>query len=161
MLSAGCVRNNEQMVNSNNVPATSTTTLEEIIEKNEDPTLHWLSYEDQDVGFLLKFPPTMSVKSSLNTAIFIDVVGDPLLAIRFRDGSVSSWQEQTPKEKIEFAGQSGQKYEYQYCAIPGCNFPAIAYVIPYQGKILAVEFIGDTELDETEKLIIQHFMLTK
>lgn len=69
------------------------------------------------------------------------------------------WVGHEPAAEILLGGQAGLRYDYDHCDGPFCSRMA-AFVIPWKGEWLALEFRTGAVLNEVNQAILESFALS-
>lgn len=136
--------------------------------KFEDEAIEWKTYTNPEHGFEVKYPPTLTKegpglfewKDSSGKAVF-GITIRTALSPQEQSSLVNNWFDNTPTDSIVWLGRSGNKFVYQYCDGPACGAETVAFVIPHNTGVLALEFYGNRSMDETENQIFSTFKFTK
>ena len=131
-----------------------------------DPTsVNWVTYDNSSVGYRVPYPDVYTPSASDNGAYvaFRYHRYTPLLVrcVDEQEGKRRGlWFGSAPAEKIQLGGVGGKKYIYTHYDGPfGARM--IAYVIPFKGRFLGLEFRTDTNLDPVQQVILRDFSITQ
>ncbi len=125
--------------------------------------VHWATYTRDDVGFSIDYPDSFRPEQIGDDTVFY-ASGFPIFRVLLVDDKAAKqrglWVISQPIDMVTVAGQPAQRYAYDHGDFITYT-PTIAYVMPWHGKQLGVEFrIDGDSLNETARHMLDSFRLT-
>lgn len=123
-------------------------------------TFEWKSYRNERMGVSLEYPGAYEPDEwAAGADVAFRLKGAPAIRLTFRTEEDALhhglWAEHQPVSDVTFAGRAGKRYEYNHYDGP-FGSPVLAFVIPYKGKYLALEFrTTNTELDDVQRRMLE------
>jgi hypothetical protein len=115
----------------------------------------WRTYENAQLGVALELPDFFSVKEYEGGAIF-RIQGTNAVLLRFVDRDEAKrrglWVGSAPAGAITLGGRPGLRYVYEHGDGPVASVTE-AYVIPYRGKELGLEFRTRNDAAVRERML--------
>jgi len=132
-----------------------------------DPTTNWKIYNNKDLGFELKYPPSAQIDKELNDqynratifkggSVHFEVrlrkTGDIILdKYYFMDSSI------VRKTTLDNIPANVYELPNGYCDGPSCSEPYIAFVAKYGSDLYHLSFFGDVKMSDEENQILSTF----
>ncbi len=125
--------------------------------------VRWSTYTRTDVGFSVAVPETFRSEQNGDDTVFY-ASGFPIFRVLWVDEEAARrrglWVVSQPVETVTVAGQPAQRYVYDHGDFVTYT-PTIAYVLPWHGKQLGIEFrIDGDALNDTAQHMLDSFRLT-
>jgi hypothetical protein len=107
----------------------------------------WLTYKREDVGLTIDVPAGFTAEQLGNDTVF-RYQGFPILRVLLVDDEAARrrglWVVGVPTDEVEVDGRKAQFYSYNHKDFFSYTH-TLAYVLPYAGKQLGIEFRTDGE----------------
>ncbi len=125
------------------------------------PPSAWHTYENPRLGVAFDIPDFFAVDDSAGGAVF-RIHGANAVLLRFVDETEARhrglWVGTAPAGAIELGGVAGERYVYQHGDGPVWSLTE-AYVVPYRGKQLGLEFRTSKDAGVRERMLTSfHFL---
>jgi len=123
-------------------------------------TFAWKTYRNDAIGVSLEYPDAYQpyeLESGVDVAFKLH--GSPAIRLSLRSEADSRhhglWAGSEPVADALFAGRQGKRYAYDHYDGP-FGSPVLAFVIPHEGKFLALEFrTMNSDLDDVQRRILE------
>jgi len=127
----------------------------------EAGTYEWTTYTNEAAGFTMEVPNVYDAREEAGgrAALFRWDGGVPVKTYWTTAEEAEHrglWFEEAPAGRATLGGVDGQRYEYDHCDGPICS-RMVSFVVPWQGRQLALEFRSDGELNATNRHILESF----
>ena len=126
----------------------------------------WETYTNPTLNYSIKYPNSYKIDaehSTDNSVFWQNENSKNVMSIKYRtetvNGTLDTWFDNPKLDAIKLANIDGFKYQFKYCDGPGCGPETIAFVIPYNEKLLGLEFQGDYEYSQIEQKIFNTFKI--
>ncbi len=129
----------------------------------------WRTYINKQLGYRLEYPDYLAPYDHGPEVIFrtpgplpfrTPFTGSVPALVRWEteeEGrSRGAWFGADPAGEVTFGGRTGTKYVYVHHDGPSAD-PTVAYVVPFRGKYLGVEFRTGGELDAVQQRMLESF----
>ncbi len=150
--------------------ATASTAAVLASQTTPTPAGQWIAFTNDAIGYQLSYPDNLRREGDgaevffrgTSPIPFLTFLGPVPVVVRWETESEGlrrgTWFGSEPVADITLGGVAGKEYIYSH----GDFFASartVAYVIPYRGKYLGLEFRTDGELDEDQQRILASFRL--
>jgi hypothetical protein len=129
----------------------------------------WTTYTNAKLGYTLAYPDALAPYERGPEVLFrapgplpfrTRFTGAVPVLVRWEDEaegrSRGAWFGSEPAGEITLGGVAGERYVYVHHDGPTSD-PTVAYVIPFRGKFLALEFRTAGDLDPVQQRILESF----
>lgn len=125
--------------------------------------LAWVSYTHSTLPYSLRYPDLFTVDEEKGGSVFFRYGCGVPTVVRFHDEKEGrrrgAWFGHEPVEDIQLNGHAGKKYIYDHNDGP-FSVRTVAYVVPFRGKFLGLEFRTPGELNAVQKRILEAFVIS-
>ncbi len=123
-------------------------------------TVVWERYRDDQIGFSVEHPDVYETDRH-HGGVLLRHDGYPVVAISYADEDEADrrglWADHKAVGNVELAGITGKRYVYDHWDGPA-YMHTVSFVIPWQGRYLALEFRTKNEtLDPVQQRIQESF----
>jgi hypothetical protein len=132
----------------------------------------WITYSNAALGYSLSYPDSLYQEGDLAEVFFStrgpipflqDLLGEAMVVVRWEDEEEGlrrgTWFGNDPVADVVLGGVAGKEYVY-FHRDPFKATRVVAFVIPYRGRFLGLEFRSEGELDEVQQRVLASFELS-
>jgi len=132
------------------------------LSEQQPDRLQWVSYTHPAISYTLRYPDIFMAEEEKAGSVFFRYGCGVPVVVRFLDEKEGrrrgAWYGHEPLEDIQLSGRAGKKYIYEHNDGP-FSIRTVAYVVPYRGKYLGLEFRTPGELNEVQQHVLASFEL--